>query len=221
MLGPAKESTENLSAGSINLFRGEGIIKWLMEECESNTVGNLSVLAIKFHGCLKERLRLRRDPLINTLIMYLNNHDSLAAPHPLKLARKAEAVKFGIDLMRRLFPSEEQTPSGESSAAASTSSCLKDRLKFSVGNFHQGSQQQEVVNPYKKEFDYFDRYHTRGPMLNKLFIALCTAQPTSTQSERNFSLAAGIATKQRTRMSDEKINASCFLKWYFKSQNQL
>lgn len=68
-----------------------------------------------------------------------------------------------------------------------------------------------------QEFTRYSLNGIRGPLLEKLYDALCSAQPTSTQSERNFSLAAAITTKKRSnKIHPEKLNAACFLKNYFK-----
>ena len=49
---------------------------------------------------------------------------------------------------------------------------------------------------------------------SKRFINL-SVQPTSTQSERNFSLAGGVVTKTRTSLGDKEVDKLCFLKSYF------
>lgn len=70
---------------------------------------------------------------------------------------------------------------------------------------------------FKKLFERYDRHRIRGPELDKFFDALCSIQPASTHSECNFSLAAGVATLKRNRLS-EKLSAIMFLKNYFDNQ---
>lgn len=150
--------------------------------------------------------------------MYLSNHDSLKNDHPLKLGSKSAAVKFGIETMKRLFPNEENNSLPQvSSENENENLSLQERLEVSVGSINPKSLLllEHCSSNFKKEFDYYDRHKVRSPLLNKLYDALCSAQPTSTQSERNFSLAAGLCTKKRARMSSEKLNACCFLKSYF------
>lgn len=100
-------------------------------------------------------------------------------------------------------------------ATSSRSLSLHERLKMSIGSVQENSQREESSDQFKKAFDQYDRFNIRGPLLDKLFDALCSIQPTSTQSERNFSLASAIATPKRSRMSSDKLNAICFLKSYF------
>lgn len=126
--------------------------------------------------------------------------------------------------MKRIFNGSEELSSinseRESVQSATTSELnIYERMKLSVNTLQSApSQHQENADPFKKEFDYFDRHHVRGPWLEKLFDALGSVQPTSTQSERNFSLSAAIVTKKRTKLSPELINALNFLKSYFTHQ---
>jgi hypothetical protein len=76
-----------------------------------------------------------------------------------------------------------------------------------------------VGDDVKKLFEQYDRQSIRGPQLDKFFDALCSTQPISTQSERNFFLAASVATLKRNRLSSEKLSAMMFLKCYFSNQN--
>lgn len=197
-------------------------MKFLLNESNELHRRTNSPLAAKFIEDLEARIKDRREPLINTLILYLNDHGSLSSGHPLKLASKAATERFGIAMLHRLFPrDQEQLNSTQSQAAATSPACsLQERLQMSIGSVSGGSSPQEEVeddDPYKKEFELYGRFHGRGPFLNKLFDALCTVQPTSTQSERNFSLATAVLTKSRSRLGSEKLNAICVLKNYFKN----
>lgn len=140
----------------------------------------------------------------------------------MKLGRKDEIIALGMELLRRLYPvdGQNQNPGSESTSrsASASSYSFQDRLQMTVGKLQSPvTQPQEWDDGYSKEFEYYERHKVRGPQLDKLFDALRSAQPTSTQNERNFSLAAGIATNRRARMAPEKIDAACFLKGYFHS----
>lgn len=195
---------------------GEGILKFLLDEIHKVQSRKNSFLVGNFIDSLEKRFDERRDAVFSSLILYLSNPDALKSNHPLKLTSKTAAVKFGLEMMKRLFKDEEQTTRSDNTEATAVALSYQERLELAVGSVQAGtSQPQENASSFKKEFDFYDRHRVRGPLLDKLFDALCSAQPTSTQSERNFSLAAGIATKKRTRMSSEKLNACCFLKAYF------
>lgn len=149
--------------------------------------------------------------------MYLSNHDALNQDFSLKMASKSAVVKLGTDLIKRLFGHE--TDNGDEEAESlQTNLSLQERLKLAVGSvkpLKTSSKQSNASIDLKKEFQFYDRNQKRTPLLDKLYEALSTVQPTSTQSERNFSLAGGFVTKLRTRLKDEHVNALCFLKSFF------
>lgn len=102
------------------------------------------------------------------------------------------------------------------SSTSMPSSTFQERLKKSIGSVNEERTiQKQIKDRFKSEFDFYDRHQERGPLLNKFLEDLLSIQPISIQSERNFSLAAGMATKTRTKMSSQKLHALCFLKSFF------
>jgi hAT family C-terminal dimerisation region len=73
----------------------------------------------------------------------------------------------------------------------------------------------ETNKELQQEFKLWELTGTRSPSLQKMHDALQTIQPTSTASERVFSVAGGFATKIRNRMKFKLLNALVFLKYYF------
>lgn len=95
---------------------------------------------------------------------------------------------------------------------------LQDRMDQSIGSVSQAESpitKEPAEDSIKQEFTRYSTNGIRGPLLEILNDALSSAQPTSTQAERNFSLAASIATKKRSKLDPGKLNACCFLKSYF------
>ena len=202
VLEPARVATVNLSKAHINLLEGEGILKFLINEIDEQKRIHSGSLATKFADALRMRFGDRRDKSFQTLILYLSNPESLKLQHPLPLSSKTQVIKYGIEMMRRLYPIDNDEPQVLPTANLPESSSLQEKLEKSVGSVRdsQSSQPQESFDRFKKEFDYFDRHHLHGPLLTKFFKAILSAQPTSTQSERKFSLAANIVTKKRSKM---------------------
>jgi hypothetical protein len=66
-----------------------------------------------------------------------------------------------------------------------------------------------------KEFNMIIGCGTLTTNLLWLKNALNTIKPTSTQNERNFSIATNLVTKLRTRLGGDNIDNICFLKNYF------
>jgi hypothetical protein len=69
-------------------------------------------------------------------------------------------------------------------------------------------------NDLETKIKWFELYGKRGKTLNLLYSALLTIQPTSTSSERVFSVSANFLTKTRSRMSKKMPNILVFLKYY-------
>lgn len=228
VLEPARAATVELSNSSINLLVGQGILEFLLtESAAARSRHCASFLAQNFLEALEIRIKSRRNAELGTLIMYLNNHDLFKDGHSLEMSTKSAAVKLGIEIMNRIFPNIDEDESSQQiltpqSSHVSVSLSMQERLKLAIGSARAGKSQHfgaPAKDDAKKLFEQYDRRRIRGPQLDKLFDALCSIQPTSTQSERNFSLAASVATLKRNRLSSEKLSAIMFLKCYFNNQN--
>ena len=66
----------------------------------------------------------------------------------------------------------------------------------------------------KQEFILFKNTGKRTENLQKLYEALLSIKPTSTDVERVFSVSSGFCTKIRSRLSDKSLTALVFLKNY-------
>lgn len=162
-----------------------------------------------------------------------NNRDVLKNYYPMPLASKKEITEYGISLMNRLFPRDSnsnktrETSSSSSTTAAeeiqstSKGASLHERMLSSIKSINPGNNEAQPQSTAEKIFRDYHISGKRCGLLNKFLDALSTAQPTSTQSERNFSLAASISTKKRLKMKCEKLDAICFLKGYFKRKNEI
>lgn len=67
----------------------------------------------------------------------------------------------------------------------------------------------------KSFFQLFEVSKQRTSNLELLYKALLTVKPTSTDSERVFSIAGNFVTKTRNRLSDKSLHAIVFLKARF------
>lgn len=168
-------------------------------------------------------------------MLYLVNPNIFAetTEHPLKLSTKAEAVKLGEKIMKRIFENIEtgndselhndsDTGSGSGTQDLATSSPnMYDRLQTCIGSVHGKSNVVDVdeeIN-YKKEFQLYERFKKRSPLLESLHQALNTAQGTSTQSERDFSMAGWMVTKRRSKLKSETVDALCYLNRFFRKNH--
>ena len=169
----------------------------------------------------------RKTSNLTSLILNLHDLENWNKQSQFLIPTKASVVNLGTELIRRLFddqdvpgiePQKMQEIPSTSKSHQSFEDKLYGKLKQSIGSAKVSTQTKLNVNAndnIKKEFQYYERTQKRTPILQKLYEALLTVQPTSTQSERNFSIAGGIVTKTRTNLADETVDMFCFLKSYF------
>lgn len=79
LLDPTKVPTVGLSASNINILIGEVILQFLLLETKSAEDQRHHSLLAKKIDLLEQRFHGRRDAVLNTLILYLNNRDILRA----------------------------------------------------------------------------------------------------------------------------------------------
>jgi len=72
----------------------------------------------------------------------------------------------------------------------------------------------------KYELSAFEQSGKRSETLENLYEALCTVPPTSVESERAFSTVGLFATKIRSSLADNSIDALLTLRVYFKKQQK-
>lgn len=191
-----------------------------------------SQLAKDFHRILIDKLETRRHTLFASLALYMSKNDYISKAnvdsYPINLAGKKAVQQFGSRLLEKLFKEEvkdveevdENEDSEEIQEVSDTN--FNDTLRRALGKHWENDNQanKSIIDQssIRKDFRTYDVHQQKSPLLEKLFIALCSAQPTSTQSERNFSLAAAFVSKQRTSLSDKHVDILCFLKSFFLMQ---
>lgn len=148
--------------------------------------------------------------------------------YPFKLDLKADVQKLGTKILKRIF--EDAVIGIPSDAAVDDDSDLSDdheesfqeKLRKGIGSDWERAEKKKILpslqsNDIQKYFRSYEQDQPKGPLLEKLLLALCSIQPTSTQSERNFSLNASFLTKLRTRLTSEHVDMLSFLKSHFMS----
>lgn len=159
--------------------------------------------------------------------MYLFDSQSLskiaAASYPFKIESKASVQRFGTQLLKKLFgiettiedACEEEKDKGEE---LSFQEELKLKVENRWGSASRNTAPSTETSAILKCFRSYEQNGLKGPMLDQLFRALCGIPPTSTQSERNFSLIGNFVTKSRTRLTSAHVDMLSFLKSYFINQ---
>lgn len=73
----------------------------------------------------------------------------------------------------------------------------------------------------KQEFALYRKTSNKTKNILLLANAIKTIKPTSTESERAFSIASNFCTRIRSRLSDASLHALVFLKFYYMKKNKL
>lgn len=195
----------------------EGTISFLLDELLLQD----TPLSQKLYDAVRDRISARRNGTLIDLILYLNNPDYVSLDKHFKSSTKAAIHKLGIDLLKKYFikdtTSRDILPSTSiADQIHRPSTSIRDRLKLSINEHTSNTIEANTEqNNLKREFNWFDRNKKRTTLLDKLYEALNTIQPTSTQSERNFSVSNSILTKQRKRLLDKNLHAIVFVKSFF------
>lgn len=218
-------AVEELSRRNNNLLTSEGVLKFLFESLETHQ----TVIAKSMLVALKLRLEERRNKNIISTINFLQNPSILTDNFKLgfnnffKMNKKTEIIKSIKELASQLFTlstsavevySDEEKEDDIDIQYSEVS--LSEKLKISIENCLKPMNVKERTNQsYLKEINMFESTGIITSNLNKLFEYLKTIQPTSTESERVFSMASNLVTIKRQRLNDNSINAILFLKSYF------
>lgn len=203
---------------TINQIAGSQILRELLKA----KFPNQTALGKSFHENLIKKFNERRNFPLNSLAMYLFDREALSKSNrqsnPLKTANITDVNKFALSLQERLYPSAENSPlqTAEIVSTSAENLSFAEGLSQRVGNRWGKQQLSEVPETdFQKDLRVYATRQEKSPMVEKLFLALCSIPPTSTQSERNFSLAGNFVSKLRTRLTPQHVDVLCFLKSYF------
>jgi len=134
-------------------------------------------------------------------------------------------LKYATNLMKRLFVTAETTNNKNNLENSQISIpgqsdgflVLAQELSQRINSSSIQTTTQPNFDKLKKEFQIFKSTGNRTENLEKLCNALDRIQPTSTESERTFSVAGNFLSKLRCKLSDKSLSALVFLKYYFKN----
>ena len=203
---------------SDDLLIAERTINFLLDELLLQG----TLLSQKIYDMNCARIGARRNGTLIDLILYLNNPQYISLDKHFKSSTKAAIHKLGIDLLKKYFVKNSTNGAMEASTSSAnqiqpSNISIRDRLKLSISEYTSLTTDAAATEPnnLKREFNWYDKNKKRTVLLDQLYDALITMQPTSTQSERNFSISNNILTKQRKRLLDKNLNAIAFVKSFF------
>ena len=218
---------KELSNNSATFLTAESVSKFIIEsldQLQMNISKNLSKQK-------KKRMDERRDKILMKLMIFLETEN---IPHSNKYfdyTSNVAAIALTVEIFKRIHISgcgnnstdhneveevvKEITSENvfESQNAANS---LKQQLKEAISSITHVEEQSIVITTLlKKDFVVLTNTKTRTNNLNILYNALLTMKPTSTTTERVYSIAGLTRTKIRTRLNFTTFNAIIFLKYTF------
>jgi hypothetical protein len=125
-------------------------------------------------------------------------------------------LRLAKELLNRLF-TVDSTSDQEIEPEKEAPSTLEEELNEIINGVYDEPQVCHEYNSLKTEFNAFAKTGCRTGNLQKLYDALLTIKPTSTDVERVFSTTNWFCSKIRSRLSDKSLSALVFLKLYYES----
>lgn len=201
-LKPIKLTVDVLSRDNANLSTGRLAINFMLEKLQELN----STLSKEILTTMQVRLNSRKN----------NNLDQLLESLTKGTMPSKQILLYASDLGKRLFDDNKDFPL-DSMEQPSTSTAsdnvsvitmeeeLDNLLKHA--DFPIPTSYADNLGTLKREFLLFNNSKRRTQFLDKLYNALLTIKPTSTNAERTFSVATNFCTKIRSRLSDQSLNA--------------
>lgn len=206
-------AVEALSRRDATLLTAEGALKFLFQTLKEQN----GIFAEEFFEAMQTRINERRNKDLVTLLRYLQNKD-LSDSDGLPLSSKKSIHKLAADLSVLLFTETECDIDFEFDANATNeygnssqggSDCgdadvagrlvgdndnLQNRLSNAIAaataaNITSNPMVPEIRKIVKQELLMYENSNQLGTNLIKLLTALKSVRPTSTESERVFSLS--------------------------------
>ena len=175
---------------------------------------------------VKERIQERQNSATTGLLKLLDDPNTYEKTKEKYLDHPERKIllKFGRDLFIRLF-GEEATDGDEANEAQTKETCkslddylqARKKMKMTLSPGF-GNTPQEVLNMLKKELAVCEISGERPSNLSRLYSALLTIGPTSTEAERCFSACGLFITNLRTRLNDETVDMLAILQAFFLGQ---
>lgn len=203
----------------------EGAVKFLLSKIEEID----SSLSKEMLHALSRRINERRNITLVSLLLFLHNLH-MPKNNILDYSSKAAAINLAKDLYERFFKknlsfgkNSEQENEGivtETIEVEDEPNNDNNLLETQLANFisgleHTKNQLNDKVGDFNKQFKILEGSNSRPKILEDMYKSILTIQPTSTSSERAFSVAALFSTKIRNKLSFNLLTGLVFLKYFF------
>ena len=205
-----------LGSNEMDILQADRIFEFMLKKLEENgsSTGNTMV------GITQQRIFQRRNQPLVGVLYYLSSPEP--SESTLDYPSKPEVAKKIRDLYVRLFWRQDHEPCNEEEVIepAEKVSKLEELQQYLNRNESSApkqnfSSQAGILTQIKKEMSVFESTGERPACIEKVFKAVRSLPPTSTEAERAFSAAGLFLTKIRSSLSDQSIDNLCLLRKHF------
>lgn len=202
---PIKLAVERLSREDATLLSAEIILDFMFNK--------LSEIKSEVSDKLFENLKFRIEERMNMNVMSLLK--SLKDP---SVTPSKATLTFAGNLVSRLFGvnDENEVIQLPQIIPENVNLSLQDELNMLLQKEESTILIGSDFKWLKSESTLFKNTGQRTENLQKLYNAIQSIKPTSTDVERVFSVCTNFCTKIRSRLSDKSLKALVFLKFYYK-----
>lgn len=200
-----------------------GIFKFLFEKFRDND--NNDILSTRMYESLIRRINERRNKDLVSLLMFLQNGQFPKSTQELSYSSKPVIFNLASNIYNRLFPTKitnintEESTSTKSNAEAESQAItpnLIDEMNEFISSIVNVKKSNSNTNQnIVKQLKLYENCQQKTADIDLLFNALITIPPTSTESERVFSISNNFCTKVRNSLKYETLDTLVFLKYHF------
>lgn len=230
VLKPIELTVLELSKESATLLSAEGAIKFLFAKMNEMD----SFLSKKMLSALKVRINERRNKSLVTLLLYLHNSHVPKSDSNLDYSTKKEAINLAKNLFERFFKKncvndnnreEENLDDIEKLSDDDDDEPNNGNLTIQLAKYISIEHNKSKLNDSQdqdinKLFRMLEANNSKHKILDDIYKSLLSIQPTSTSSERTFSVAALFSTKIRNKIKYDLLTSLIFLKYFFSQKNK-
>lgn len=220
-LEPIMLAVEQLSKVDANLLTAEGTILYVFQRLKTINTD----ISKKLLETLKIEIEKRRNKELVTLLYFLH-HGSFPKQFEnefLCYSSKYATKNLAKQLFQRLFLDEEINNDKAEESEIEINDSLEENehhnLQKSIETLTKLKNRKYTFN-IDAEFKSIEGNNgKRSANMDNLYEALLSICPTSTSSERAFSIAGNTVNKIRSRLGTNTVNALVFLRYYFIKNN--
>lgn len=212
-LKPIRLTIETLGRKDATLFSADLTINFMKNKLKESNTQISSALLNNISKRVDERINLNLMNLLKCL------KDTNNVP-------SKQAINLAENIMRRIFKDNESLVVNGSDSNVQVNEpehqkefTMEEELSEILKSGNEEPMEKTDFDKLKQEFVLYKNTGKRTENLQKLFNALCSIKPTSTDCERAFSVSNNFCTKIRSKLSDKSLNSLIFLKFYFLRQN--